>query len=130
MLDEVLGLVRASFQQKAVAVDVADHGAALFVRGHRAQLGQALAQLLSSLRAAAGERNRIAIEGHSSGGQVELRFTIHGAAATGRSDDWMASGMGFWVANRVFADHGGQLIEPTEDGASGARTWRVVLPEA
>jgi hypothetical protein len=42
----------------------------------------------------------------------------------------MASGMGFWVANRVFADHGGQLIEPTEDGASGARTWRVVLPEA
>ena len=130
VLDEVLGLVRVSFEQKGIAVDVADHGAALFVRGQRAQLGQGLAQLLSSLRAAAGDRNRIAIDARSSSGQVELRFTIHGAAATGLSDDWMASGMGFWVANRVFADHGGQLIEPTEDGASGARTWRVVLPEA
>ena len=58
----MLGLVRASFQQKGVAVDVADHGAALFVRGQRAQLGQGLVQLLSSLRAAAGDRNRIAIQ--------------------------------------------------------------------
>ena len=130
VLDEVLGLVRASFEQKGVAVDVPPHDVALFVRGQRAQLGQGLAQLLSSLRAAAGDRNRIAIDARSSSGQVELRFTIEGAPATGRSDDWMASGMGFWVANRVFADHGGQLIEPTEDGASGARTWRVVLPEA
>jgi signal transduction histidine kinase len=130
VLDEVLGLVRASFEQKGVAVDVAARDAALFVRGQRAQLGQGLAQLLSSLRAAAGERSRIAIEARSTRGQVEFRFTIHGPAATGRSDDWMASGMGVWVANRVFADHGGQLIEPTEDGASGARTWRVVLPEA
>ena len=130
VLDEVLGLVRASFEQKGVAVDVAPHDATLFVRGQRAQLGQGLAQLLSSLRAAAGDRNRIAIDARSTSGQVELWFTIHGPVATGRSDDWMASGMGFWVANRVFADHGGQLIEPTEDGASGARTWRVVLPEA
>ena len=130
VLDEVLGLVRASFEQKGVALEVADRSAALFVRGQRAQLGQGLAQLLSSLRAAAGEGNRVAIAAASSTGQVELRFAIHGPAATGHADDWMASGMGFWVANRVFADHGGQLIEPTEDGASGARTWRVVLPEA
>jgi two-component system, NtrC family, sensor kinase len=130
VLDEVLGLVRASFQQKGVAVEVAERGAPLLVRGQRAQLGQGLAQLLSSLRAAAADGNRIAIATSSANGQVELRFAIHGAAATGRADDWMASGMGFWVANRVFADHGGQLIEPTEDGASGARTWRVVLPEA
>jgi signal transduction histidine kinase len=130
VLDEVLGLVRASFQQRGVTVDVAERSAPLFVRGHRAQLGQGLAQLLSSLRAAAGEGNRLAIASESSGGKVELRFTIDGPAATGRADDWMASGMGFWVANRVFADHDGQLIEPTEDGASGARTWRVVLPEA
>jgi signal transduction histidine kinase len=130
VLDEVLGLVRGSFEQKQVAVEVADARAPLFVRGQRAQLGQGLAQLLASLRAAATEGSRVAIAGGVAEGRVTLAFTLTDAPRSGHADDWMASGMGFWVANRVFADHDGQLIEPTADGASGARTWRVVLPEA
>ena len=57
------------------------------------------------------------------GAAVTLGVTMDGPERPG-GDDWLASGMGFWVARRVFQDHGGRLREPSDDDPR----WVLELP--
>jgi hypothetical protein len=132
---DVLTLVGGAFRQKGIAV-LHRRSTALRTRGDRGRLGQALAQLLTSLRAAAVGGGNLTIEGGREGGRVALHFTMAAGTVRVGRDEWMALGMGFWGARQVFAEHSGQLAEP-EIAEAGEHTdevaaavWTVVLPEA
>lgn len=126
VMTEVLTLVRNPFRQRGVEIERVRSGE-LPVRGDRADLGQALAWLLASLRAAAPPGSTLSVDSRRAGGQVTLEFTLMADEVQVGKDDWMASGLGFWAAQQVIAAHGGQLVEPA-DGAP--IRWRVQLPEA
>lgn len=137
VVEEVLGLVRGSFQDRGVAISH-DLEAALSVHGERGALAQAMVQLLTSVRAAAPPGARVHVHGSIVDKQVELALALDaqgGADSPGLrigKDDWMASGMGFWAARRVLADHSGVLLEPElpAEGTARSATWRIRLPRA
>jgi two-component system, NtrC family, sensor kinase len=122
VLVEVLALVGGGFEQAGVEV-VFKPEQPLVVHGDQALLGQALAQLLRSLRTRLAPGGTLRIEGEA-GDELCLRFSLEAPLREG-GDDWLASGMGFWVARRVFQDHGGRLREPIEGDAPH---WLLELP--
>ncbi len=111
VVNEVLKLVGGGFDQSKASVEVRLRPG-LMVVGDAPLLGQALAQLLRSLRTRLGPGGVLLIE-QGEGVGVVLRFTLREAVLP-EGDDWLASGMGFWVARQVFQDHGGRLREPVE----------------
>lgn len=125
VLRDVFALVGGPLRQRGVAVDMSTTDAPMLMRGDASQLGRALGQLLTSLRAVAEPGTTLAIEGALPGAAVELRFTL--ARTVRDTDDWRAAGLGFWVARQVFQEHGAILEEPVgERGA--ARTWLLRAP--
>jgi len=121
---EVLALVGSAFRG---AEQVVEHsgGPPLPVLADPALLAQALAQLLRSLRAALGPGGRLVILGEPGAETSGLVFLLDGVVAESR-DDWLASGMGFWIAKQVLEEHGGALEEPV---AGEQAIYRVVLPQ-
>ncbi len=131
LVREVVELVRASFDDRGAIVRH-DLEQALPVLADRSALAQALAQLLTSLRAATGPGIHVHIDGNIDGDQVVLGFLLDGGVLRIGKDDWMASGMGYWAARQVLAAHGGAMEEPTvspTEPTTHAR-WRVRLPRA
>jgi signal transduction histidine kinase len=122
LVQEVLGLLRSGMEEAQIHVDLGD-AVEGEVRGDAALLGQAITQLLRSLRANLAPQGRISIQGVSRLGELGLELTLQGAARPSK-DDWLASGMGFWVAQQVLPEHGGRLEEPTP----GSRVWTLWLP--
>ncbi|RME29399.1 MAG: sensor histidine kinase [Deltaproteobacteria bacterium] len=138
VVDEVLGLVRVSFQGRGVSLS-SQLPAGLEVRGDRSALGQAFAQLLATLRSAASPGSALEVRGEVRGDRVVVALRLSGERLRVGQDDWMASGMAFWAARRTLAAHGGELIEdPSGGGERGAAepgggeqaTWLVSLPRA
>ena len=121
LLGEVMALVGGGFEQAQVTVEY-DRSAQLVVHGDAALLGQALAQLLRSLRTRLAPGGVLRLD-FGAGAAVTLGVTMDGPERPG-GDDWLASGMGFWVARRVFQDHGGRLREPSDDDPR----WVLELP--
>ncbi len=122
---DVLTLVGGPLRQRGVAVELSTTDAPMPMRGDASQLGRALGQLLTSLRAVAEPGSTLTIEGSQSGKDVEICFAL--ARTVRETDDWRAAGLGFWVARQVFQEHGAILDEPVgERGA--ARTWRLRAP--
>lgn len=124
LLHQVLVLVRSSMEEAQVQVDL-EPLPALPTLGDAALLGQAVTQLLRSLRANLAPGGRIRISGRSALGEVGLEMKLDGPARPSK-DDWLASGMGFWVAQQVLHEHGGRL----EEGAVASRVWTLWLPAA
>ncbi|MBK7757371.1 MAG: sensor histidine kinase [Deltaproteobacteria bacterium] len=124
LLAEVLVLVGGSFRDGDQHLSH-EREPPLRVLGDSAQLAQAFAQLLRSLRTALVPGGRLFIHGVAGSEEVRVSFRLSGWRGAG-GDDWLASGMGFWVARQVFAEHGGRLIEPQP----GAETpvYIVTLP--
>ena len=120
---EVLELVGGSFREADQIVDHAG-GPAVMVEADPALLAQALAQLLRSLRTALGPGGRLVILGEHDQTTAGLVFLLDGVVSD-RQDDWLASGMGFWIAKQVLEEHDGVLIEPKQGDRA---TYRVVLP--
>jgi len=133
LLGEVLTLMGGPLRERGIEVAIREVEG-LRARGDRAELGRAMAQLLTSLGATAGEGARLDITGEISEGHVAVSLLLRGDDLRTGSDDWMASGMGFWMARRVISAHSGHLEEPTIDGPSNksrdSALWRVVLPAA
>ncbi len=96
------------------------------VRGDRDALTGALVQLFNSIRAACTEGGSIMV---SAVAQPSIRVEIRAEGQTidVASDDWMASGMGFWLARQVVAQHGGEMIEPSAQ-TNTRGTWILQLP--
>ena len=94
--------------------------------GDRAALGRAISTMLLGLRGlyptSGGELH---ITAHLTDGQVGAKLTAVGAEPPG-SDDWMASGLGLWVARQIFRQHQGGLVTPE---AGGALQFVIWLPE-
>jgi C4-dicarboxylate-specific signal transduction histidine kinase len=119
---DVLDLVGGGLRQRGVTVDNAAEGAKLPIRGDANQLGRALGQLLTSLRAVAAPGGRLRIAPVSREGEVELRFEV--APTVASMDDWRAAGLGFWVARQILEEHAVTLEEP-EGEPGGPRAWRL-----
>lgn len=125
VLNGVLTLVGGPFRQRGIAVHL-EPLPNLNTRGDRAALGRAVAQVLTSLRAASCRGGRLEISPMTRPGAVGLRFVLSGASLK-KSDDWMASGMGLWSARQVLAAHSGELIEASIV-TPGMASWLLWLP--
>ena len=129
LLSDVLALVGGPFRQRGVAL-VLEEGTALQVRADPSELGRALTQLLTTVRGAAAQGSTLRIYGTRQDGEVRLVLDLSEVTETGRSDDWMAAGFGFWAARRSVEDHGGRLLVPSELTQGEEVSWALVLPEA
>jgi signal transduction histidine kinase len=131
LVAEVLALVGASLRQRGIRV-THEIDSALRVRGNRAELGRALAQLLATVRTASQGDASLALTGVVEGGHVVLDLLLTGDRLRLGGDDWRASGLALWAARRSLNEQGGHLVEPDLDTSIGAErlAWRVVLPEA
>jgi two-component system NtrC family sensor kinase len=126
LLQGVLVVVREQLLQRGVTV-LLDELPTMNTFGDRAALGRAISTMLLGLRglypASGGELH---ITAHTADGQVGAQLTAVGAEPPG-SDDWMASGLGLWVARQIFRQHQGGLVTPE---ASGALQFVIWLPES
>ena len=68
----------------------------------------------------------LALYGGVGGDGAEVVFELTGGKIDSTSDDWMAAGMGFWLARQVLATHGGRLVEPNELDGQGLK-WVAKL---
>ena len=127
LFEDTLPLLRGPLRLRGVMV-VIEPGPPLWVDGPRSELGRAIAQVVSSIRAAATHGGTLTVSGEP-GDTITLRLHLVGPTIDVGSDDWNAAGMGLWAARRVFSDLGGRLHDPT-DAASGVAEWRIVLPRA
>ena len=125
LVDSVLELARGSMAERGVSVDH-QHSAALYTDGDAVRLGQAVSQLIRSLSLKLDRGGTLHITGAERAGGVELQLTLRGPQREAR-DDWLASGMGFWIAHQVVGQHQGWLEEGEEEGAP---SYRLFLPAA
>lgn len=107
VLAEVVALVGHGFDQADVNLEHRS-GPELFIDGDPALLGQALAQLLTSLRTRVGPGGTLSVRGTRTDDEVQIVFELLGPSR-GDSDDWLASGMGFWIASHAVEEHGGRV---------------------
>ena len=129
LLSDVLTLVGGPFRQRGVAL-VHEEGTAFQVRADPAELGRALTQLLTTVRGAAAGGSTLRVHGVRTEDEIRLVLELSEVAESGRSDDWMAAGFGFWAARRSVEDHGGHLVVPAELTQGEGASWTLVLPEA
>jgi len=127
VVEDVCGLLRVPFGAAGIEILEAVNPA-FEVRGDAEALSAALIQLLNSLRSACKGSGRLKIASTGHPGQVHIELTLSGETLDGQSDDWKAAGMGFWLARKVFADHGGELIEPNLAPDARSGTWTIRIP--
>ena len=130
ILVDVMTLVRPAYELRDLELRHRAAGCPLTVRADRATMGQALAQLLTSLRALLAPGGVLSVHAREDGTEIEVELRISGvkpAKDDAQRDDWFASGMSLWVARRILAEHGGRLKEP--DGPASS-TYLLTLPKA
>ena len=125
LVDSVLELTGGSMAERGVAVEHR-RSAPLHTTGDPVRLGQAFSQLIRSLSLKLESGGALIISGAVSPNGVELQLTLSGPQRETR-DDWLASGMGFWIAHQIVGQHQGWLEEAEEEGGS---SYRVFLPVA
>jgi two-component system, NtrC family, sensor kinase len=151
VLVDVCKLVRGPFRQRGVALDLIESEHPLKTRVDPLHGSRILVQILNALRAGLREGSTLRIVARVNQGQVEVELRPDDIVAVDdlRRDDWMAAGMGMWVARRMLHDLGGRLEQPvrlpthgtqlyTEESSTpplppltvGDMRWLVVFPEA
>ena len=145
VLSEATHLVSGAFRQRGVALKLHVSAEPLLVRCDPVAGSRLFAQILNALRAGLPDGAGLTVSaGRRSPGSVEIVLVPDRPVALGDSrDDWMAAGLGLWVARRLLDEIGGRLEEPNApaDGteeidrtalAAGGMVdapWFVVLPE-
>lgn len=127
LMEDVTGLLRGPFLNAGIEIDC-QIPRGFRVLGNAEALSAAAIQLLNSLRSACRGAGVLKVDGRKDGTDLSVDFHLSGSAVDGQSDDWKAAGMGFWLARRVFADHGGELVEPTLQQDSESGTWTIRIP--
>ena len=85
-----------------------------------------LVQLLHTFRAGLGDGSTLKLEIERTKEGVNVVLVPDQEIAMGSlKDDWMAAGMGFWVARKLLVQMGGELDAPKE----GDLIWSVHLRE-
>lgn len=142
---EAVHLVAGAFRQRGVRLVWSPPAAPLPVRVEAAGASRLFAQILNALRAGLPDGAGVVVTARRrTGGWIEVSLAPDRPVALGDArDDWMAAGLGLWVARRLLDEIGGQLEEPAgaPDGTEEIdRTalsseqlvdapWYVVLPE-
>ena len=126
VLREVFGLVQGAFRQRGVSLSLTEVESDLLVRMDPVHGSRIFAQILNALRAGMGEGGDLRVSASQRSGMIAVRFQAD--ASVSSTDDWMASGMGLWVARQLLSQLGGRLEEPTD--STNAPAWTVVLPGA
>jgi C4-dicarboxylate-specific signal transduction histidine kinase len=124
VLREVFGLVHGPFRQRGVGLTMTETETSLMVRVDPVHGSRIFAQILNALRAGMTKGTSLAVISTKTDGKISVRFQSSDPVKS--TDDWMASGMGLWVARQLLSQLGGKLIEPSEHGTAPA--WTVVLP--
>jgi two-component system NtrC family sensor kinase len=129
ILSEVVSLVRPAFEMRELELRYEPSGLALPVKASPT-MGQALAQLLTSLRALLAPGGHLSVRAALHDATILVDFELSGSRPGGdetQRDDWFASGMSLWVARRILSEHGGLLREPEPDSTP---TYQLALPRA
>ena len=127
LLRGVLTVVREQLNQRGIEVSVAALPPMRSV-GDRAALGRALTTTILGLRSLHPQTGgTLTVSPHQAPGQVGLVITAADAQPPG-GDDWMASGLGLWVARQIFGQHQGGLTLP--DTGDAPLVFTIWLPEA
>jgi signal transduction histidine kinase len=127
ILRDVVELVQGPFRQRGVTVDLHESDAPLHVRIHPVYGTRILAQILGAFRAGLPEGARLELSASEIGDEVAIDLAPDRGLAVGNArDDWMASGMGLWVARHLLDQVGGRIEEPL----AGQSRWRILLPGA
>jgi len=121
VIADVLALMRGPLEARQLQVE--HRRAPAWVAGDAAQLGRAVGQLLTSIRAVAAPGARLQVQVDRQGPEHRMSFAL--SAVVSSQDDWRAASFGFWVARQVLAEHGATLEEPVTGG-----TWRLRAPVA
>lgn len=154
VISDVTNLVQGAFRQRGVTLQLEMSEHPLPVRLDPVHGSRILAQILNGLRAGLTTGTTLEVNAREDQGEivVEMRPDYPVAVDEFRRDDWMASGMGLWVARRLLDQLGGRLEQPVKvpwvsamkppqteeyDGDEDPSqplladaTWRVVLPRA
>jgi signal transduction histidine kinase len=152
VLADVTTLVEGPFRQRGVTLSLKTDDAPLHVRVDPVHASRILAQILNGLRAWLMDGAELVISATQNGSEIEvvMRPDLPVALDEFRRDDWMASGMGLWVARRLLDQLGGRLEQPVKVPLVSAlkppqteeymddpslpllqdATWRVVFPAA
>jgi signal transduction histidine kinase len=111
LLHGVLTVVRPQLLQRGVQVTV-DEMPPTPIFGDRAALGRAMTTTLLGIRSLfPSTGGTLRVSPHRIAGQVGVQIVADGARPPG-GDDWMASGLGLWVARQILSQHGGGLRPP------------------
>jgi signal transduction histidine kinase len=121
VLREVVGLVSGPFRQRGITLDFVEPEVSLDVRVDPVAASRIFAQILNSLRAGLGEGTQLSVHGETSASEVAIVFRPSRPVAVGE-DDWMATGMGLWVARRMLDQVGGHLDRPPDN-----TDWRLTF---
>lgn len=154
VLADVTTLVQGPFRQRGVTLELDMPDQPLPVRLDPIAGSRLLAQVLNGLRAGLTDGTTLGVTALLGHDEIEVVITPDYPVAIDefRRDDWMASGMGLWVARRLLDQLGGRLEQPVKvPWVSGMRrptteelldgedpslpllsdaTWRVFLPRA
>ena len=127
ILSDVLELVTGPFRQRGVSVEWSEPDEPLRVRIHPIYGTRILAQILNAFRAGLEEGATLRVTTTQVGDEVAIDLDPDRTIAMGNArDDWMASGMGLWVARHLLDQIGGRLEEPLPP----MTRWRILLPGA
>ncbi len=148
VVGEAIHLVHGAFRQRGVLLQWEAPAAPLWISVDPIGASRLIAQVLNALRAGLPDGARLEVtasrEFDGERRWVVIAFAADRPVASGEArDDWMAAGLGLWVARKLLDQLGGRLIQPggappegteevdrteldaTEDGDE---PWRVVLP--
>ena len=133
VLRDVMGLVGGTIRQRGVSLTLVEPVEALRIRMDPVLAARVLAQLLTTLTAGLTAGCTLSVsarllplgEGQKSRSVAVYLKPSEPVAAGAARDDFMAAGLGLWVARKLLDQVGGRLEQPSRDDA-----WRVVLPGA
>ena len=112
-LSEVLSLIQSNLAEGQVDTENrVEEG--LEVELDRPLMAQALTQLFLSLRSELLPGGTIVLESGGEENHAVIVVRMVGEQRP-RGDDWLASGMGFWVARYAMQEHGGSLVENNDE---------------
>lgn len=122
---DALGLMHGPYRQRGIALTYKPSVEPVLARVHPAACVRVLVQLLQSMRAGLPDGAAVELRLQGRGGQAAtiLLEADRELAAGATRDDFLAGGLGGWVARREVDDWGGALAE-LESG----RGWAVTLP--
>jgi len=126
MFMDIAQLLIAPFRHRGIELIAVEPPEPVEMRTDPVLIRRVLVQLLHTFRAGMGDGSTLKLEMQRTKEGVNVVLVPDQEIAMGSlKDDWMAAGMGFWVARKLLVQMGGELNAPKE----GEFVWSVHLRE-